>query len=230
MAPVPVKKTVQKQKSLRKPLAPPAKAVKKAPNAGKPLFILAHGAGHAVQGCKHKDVQAWAKALRRFGDVVDTLKYGKPYNLMGNLCATHSAVVEKALGSKARSVVLVGFGMGARVAMHMMGHTPGDDGKPLPDTPLAVLKAVQGMVAVNYPLLRVGTREVRAGPLLALTKNAPRTLFVAGSKDPHMDISKLEAIRKKMKSRTELLQLPLGMSEKPDSLTDVVQDIARFIR
>merc|ERR1719443_2745019 len=111
-----------------------------------------------------------------------------------------------------------------------MGKTPGDDGRPLPDIPLSILKAVKGMVAVNYPLLRVGTREVRAGPLLALPKNAPRTLFVAGPKDPHMDFSKLQAIRKKMKIRTELLALPAGESEKPSGLPDIVQQIARFTK
>merc|ERR1719291_1558278 len=122
---------------------------------------------------------------------------------MGNLSATHGAVIEKALGSKARPVVLIGLGMGARVAVHMMGRSPGDDGKPLPDISPAVLKSIKGMVAVNYPLLRVGSREVRAKPLLALPKTAPRTLFVAGPRDPHMDLSKLNAIRKKMKARTE---------------------------
>jgi pimeloyl-ACP methyl ester carboxylesterase len=216
MAPVPAKKTVQKTKV--------------SAAGGKPLFVLAHGAGHAAKGCKHKDLQAWAKALRRFGDVVDTLKYSKPYNLMGNLCAAHSAVVEKALGTKARKVILVGFGMGARVAVHMMGRTPGDDGKALPDIPPAVLKAVKGMIAVNYPLLRVGTREVRARPLLALQKSAPRTLFVAGPKDPHMSVPALEAIRKKMGAQTKLLALPLGESEKPAELAEVVQQIARFVQ
>jgi len=213
MAPVKVKKTIQK----------------KASTGGKPLFVLAHGAGHAAKGCRHKDLQAWAKALRPFGDVVDTLKYPKPYNLMGKLCSTHSAVIEKAVGAKARPVVLVGFGMGARVAVHMMSKVPGDDGKALPDIPSALLKSIKGMVAVNYPLLRVGTREVRASPLLALQKNSPQTLFVVGPKDPHMDVPKLEAIRKKMKARTQLLALDEGMSETPAKLTDVVQKIMHLV-
>lgn len=205
-------------------------SLSKAKATSKPLFILAHGAGHAAKGCKHKDLQVWATALRAFGDVADTLKYGKPYNLMGNLCATHSAVIEKALGSKVRKVVLVGFGMGARVAMHMMSRIPGDDGKSLPDIPPVVLKSVKSMIAVNYPLLRVGTREVRSRPLLALPRTAPRTLFVAGPKDPHMDFGKLEAIMKKMKPQTKLLALPQGESEKPTELTEAVKQIARFVQ
>lgn len=213
-------------------MAPKAQASTSKGKVGgkKPLFVLAHGAGHAVKGCKHKDLQAWAKALRKFGDVVDTLKYRKPYNLMGNLCTTHIDVLEKALGPNARKIVLVGFGMGARVAVHMMSKTPGDDGKPLPDVPTHVLKAVTGMVAVNYPLLRVGTREVRARPLLALGSKAPRMLFVAGPKDPHMDLSKLEAIRKKMKPRSKLLALPSGESEKPAEFNELAKEIARFVQ
>jgi pimeloyl-ACP methyl ester carboxylesterase len=200
-----------------------------AKSGGKLLFVLAHGAGHAPKGCKHKDVQAWAKALRAHGDVVDTLKYGKPYNLMGNLCATHSSVIDKAANGKAGKVVLVGLGMGARVAVHMMGKTPGDDGKPLPAIPPSVLK-VKGMVAINYPLLRVGSREVRAKPLLAMPKNAPKTFFVAAPKDAHMDLSKLTGIAKKMKTKTKLHVLPEGESEKPIDMKGVVQQIAQFMR
>jgi hypothetical protein len=164
------------------------------------------------------------------GDVVDTLKYGKPYNLMGNLCTAHAAVIQKAISSKLRPVILVSFGMGARVAVHMMGNTPGDDGKPLPDIPAAVRKAVKGMVSVNYPLLRVGSREVRSKPLLALPKNAPKTLFVLGPKDAHMDSAKLEAIRKKMKSTTKVIALSDGESEKPVDRKAVVQQIAHLMR
>merc|ERR1711924_219348 len=196
----------------------------------KPVFILAHGAGHAPKGCKHKDIQAWATALRAHGDVVDTLKYGKPYNLMGNLCATHAGIIQKAVSSKAKPVVLVGFGMGARVAVHMIGKTPGDDGKPLPDIPETVRKAVRGMVAINYPLLRVGSREVRSKPLLALPKNAPKMLFVAAPKDGNMDILKLKAITKKMKPKTQVVALPDGESEKPADRKAVVQQIAQFAR
>jgi hypothetical protein len=196
---------------------------------GKVVFVLAHGAGHHPQGCKHKDVQAWAKALRAHGDVVDSLKYGKPYNLMGNLCTAHAAVVKKAASSKAKSVVLVGLGMGARVAVHMMGKTPGDDGKALPEISNDLLKSVKGMVAINYPLLRVGSREVRSKPLLALGKGAPKMLFVVGPKDPHVDAGKLEAVRKKMKAKTGVTVLPAGESEKPADRKAVVQHIAQFL-
>merc|ERR1712232_1131682 len=198
--------------------------------SNKAVFILAHGAGHAPKGCKHKDIQAWATTLRAHGDVVDTLKYGKPYNPMGNLCAAHAAIIQKVVSSKAKPVVLVGFGMGARVAVHMIGKTPGDDGKPLPDIPNAVLKSVKGMVAVNYPLLRVGSREVRSKPLLALPRDAPKMLFVAAPRDAHMDSAKLEAIRKKMKPKTRVVALSDGESEKPADRKAVVQQIAQFAR
>ena len=55
--------------------------------------------------------------------------------------------------------MLVGVGMGARVAAHLLSGVPGDDGKALPDV-AAARKVVKGFVAVDYPLLRVGTREV----------------------------------------------------------------------
>jgi len=198
--------------------------------ASKAVFILAHGAGHAPKGCKHKDVQAWAKALRAHGDVIDTLKYGKPYNLMGNLCSTHAGIIEKAIGSKAKQVFLVGLGMGARVAVHMTGKTPGDDGKPLPAIPETVIKAVKGMVAINYPLLRVGSREVRSKPLLALSNKSPKMLFITAPKDAHMDSAKLKAITKKMKPKTQMLELVEGESEKPTDMKAVVQQIAQFAR
>merc|ERR1711879_1071099 len=136
---------------------------------------------------------------------------------------------QKTVDSKAKPVVLVGFGMGARVAVHMIGNTPGDDGKPLSDIPRSVLKAVKGMVAINYPLLRVGSREVRSKPLLALPKNAPKMLFVAAPKDAHMDCGKLDAVRKKMKSKTQIMALPDGESEKPADRKAVVQQIAQFV-
>merc|ERR1712194_629977 len=183
------------KKTLPKRTSRPVGATKKAV-AGKAVFVLAHGAGHAAKGCKHKDIQAWAKALRAQGDVVDTLKYGKPYNLMGNLCTAHAAVIQKAIRSKARPVVLVSFGMGARVAVHMMGKTPGDDGKPLP----------------------------------ALPKNSPKTLFIVGPKDAHMDYAKLAAIRKSMKSKTKVISLPDGESERPADMKEVVQQIAQLMR
>ena len=47
-------------------------------------------------------------------------------------------------------MVLVGLGMGARVAVHMMSKTPGDDGKALPEISNDLLKSVKGMVAINY--------------------------------------------------------------------------------
>merc|ERR1711957_960018 len=113
---------------------------------------------------------------------------------------------------------------------HMMGKTPGDDGKPLPDTAPATLKAVKGMVAVNYPLLRVGTREVRSKPLLALSTGAPKMLFVVGPKDPHVDAAKLGVVAKKMKVKTTVISLPGSMSEKPVDMKEVVQQIAQFMR
>merc|ERR1712146_501165 len=112
----------------------------------------------------------------------------------------------------------------------MMGKTPGDDGKPLPEIPAAVRSAVKGMVAVNYPLLRVGSRDVRSKPLLALPKGSAKMLFVMGRKDAHMDSAKLKAVCKKMKVKPRLLELSDGESEKPADVKAVVQQIAQLMR
>ena len=105
--------------------------------------------------------------------------------------------------------------MGARVAVHLLSGAPGDDGKPLPEVPDAVKEKVVGAVAIDYPLLRVGTREVRSAPLLALPDDAPPMLFVSGSSDKHSDAAKLGGVMKKMKTKVSLHQLE-GGSESPD--------------
>jgi len=194
----------------------------------RPLFVLAHGAGHHPKGGSHPDVKAWSKQLKQIGDVVDALKYPKPFNLMANMCAAHTQVIEKVMSKSKQSVVLVGLGMGARVAMHMMSDTPGDDGKPL-NIPPSIAKGIHKMIAINYPLLKVGSREVRSKPLLALKKGGPSTLFIHGPKDAHMDQAKLTGICKKMKVKPKSVHTPSGESEKPGSFfIELVKEIRSF--
>ena len=97
-----------------------------------------------------------------------------------------------------------------------MSGATGDDGKPLPAVATSTRARVSLMVAVDYPLLRVGTREVRSTPLVALPATAPTTLFVRGPEDKHADAAKLRTVIKQMKSRAELVELQSG-SEQPDS-------------
>lgn len=199
----------------------------KAGRGGAPVFVLAHSAGHAPKGAKHPMMRAWEKALSKGCSVENRLVYPKPFNLMGKLCAAHIAALEKA-AEKGRPLVLVGFGMGARVAVHLLAQTPGDDGKPVPALPPKLRAAVKKVVAVNYPLLRVGSREVRDKPLLALPKTTPKTLFITAPKDAHMDGKRFDGVRKRMKAASEVFALPSGESEKPGGPAEMAAVVAKI--
>lgn len=204
----------------------PGAMVAKGPGRS-PVVLLAHSAAHAPQGCNHPQMKAWAKALAAAGfQVENTLTYPKPFNLMAKLCSAHVTALEKA-ARHGRPIVLVGLGMGARTAVHLLGQTPGDDGHPLPPLPPKLRAAVVRVVAINYPLLRVGTRELRERPLLALPAATPKMLFVTGPKDPHMDEKKLEGVRKKMKARTQVIGVASSESEKMEP-ADLVQIAAKI--
>ena len=174
-------------------------------------FVMAHAAGHHPAGGKHAVMQRWSAAFEQLGPVHDALVFPKPFNLMPRLVAAQVDAINKS-GAK---VVLVGVGMGARVAVHLLSGTPGDDGKPLPAVPVATKAKVEAIIAIDYPLLRVGTREERSAPLLALPADAPPLLFVHAPKDKHADAAKLTTIAKRMKASAALLELDSGSSEKP---------------
>ena len=213
----------------------PAPAKKTTPSAAKKAkaaesvdetlhFVLAHAAGHHPAGAKHPTMQRWAAALQQFGTVHDALVYPKPFNLMPRLVQAHIEAIQRAKGSK---VVLVGVGMGARVAVHLLSGLPGDDGKPLPAVPPAVRECIAASVAIDYPLLRVGTREVRSAPLLALPADMSPLLLVCGPSDKHADAAKLGAIVKQMKGAVSLLKLESG-SESPNE-ADLNAVVARAV-
>merc|ERR1719387_1074054 len=170
------------------PAAPGAsKKVKKAAGA-KPQIVLAHSAGPHPAGGRHPAMQRWASAFRKIGQVHDAMVYPKPFNLMPRLVDAHVSAIGAAVEKAGKSpVVLVGVGMGARVAVHLLSGAAGDDGKPLGTVPASVKASIKACVCIDYPLLRVGTREVRAAPLLALRAAAPPLLFVRGPDDKHMD-------------------------------------------
>ena len=143
-------------------------------------------------------MQRWAEALKRFGEVDDSLVYPKPFNLMARLVDAHAKAVSKAVErGHTRPVILVGVGMGGRVALHMLSGVAGDDGKPLGAVSDDLKACVKACVLIDYPLLRVGSREVRSAPLLAIDRQP--LLFVRGPGDKHMDATKLPL--KRMKTR-----------------------------
>lgn len=158
----------------------------------RPQILLLHHSAHHPQGSKHPAMQTWAKALAAVGDVHDSIVFPKPFNLMPRLVGTLETALAAAAGPGCkRRVLLVGVGMGARVAAHLLSGASGDDGKPLPPVAANLKAKVTGCVCVDYPLLRVGSREVRAQPLLAMPADGPPLLFVHGAMDKHMDRAKL---------------------------------------
>ena len=173
--------------------APAANNNKKSkPVLVRPQIVLAHHSGHYPAGGKHPVVQAWARALASVGNVHDGLVFPKPFNMMPRLVDTLAKAISAAAGpGHKRPVIVVGIGMGARVAVHLLSGVSGDDKKPMPDVPSSVTASVKACVCIDYPLLRVGTREVRAAPLLALPAGAAPLLFVRGTADKHMDTTKL---------------------------------------
>jgi len=61
-------------------------------------------------------------------------------------------------------------------------------------------------VALGYPLLRVGTKEVRDGPVHGLTAADPPILFVSGDRDPHVDLPSLESACADSAAATQVLK------------------------
>ena len=163
----------------------------------RPQIVLAHHSGHhQAGGGKHPVMQAWARALAHLGDVHDGLVFPKPFNMMPRLVDALAKATTAAAGpGHKRPVIVVGIGMGARVAVHLLSGVAGDDKKPVPNVSPALKAAVKACACIDYPLLRVGTREVRAAPLLALPSGAAPLLFVRGTGDKHMDAAKLPVKR-----------------------------------
>jgi len=205
------------------PAVPEASKKAKKGAGAKPHIVLAHSAGHHPAGGKHPAMQRWASAFRSIGQVHDTLVYPKPFNLMPRLVDAHVSAIGAAVEKGGKSpVVLVGVGMGARVAVHLLSGAAGDDGKPLGTVPDSVKASIKACVCIDYPLLRVGTREARTAPLLAVPASGPKMLFVRGPEDKHMDASKLPLKRLKAPA-AELLVA--GKSESPSA-----QDIAAVVK
>ena len=146
-------------------------------NATGPAIVLAHGAGSSSS---HAAMKAWRSRLTPIAGKVFMLDYPKGHQ-MAQLTAAHAAAVTEAYEDGYREIILVGSGMGARVAVHLLGSTAGDDGEPIAPLEPHVRACVKGQVALGYPLTQVGSSEVRDAPLRALTADAPPLLFVSGT-------------------------------------------------
>ena len=146
-------------------------------NATGPAIVLAHGAGSSSS---HAAMKAWRSRLTPIAGKVFMLDYPKGHQ-MAQLTAAHAAAVTEAYEDGYREIILVGSGMGARVAVHLLGSTAGDDGEPIAPLKPHVGACVKAQVALGYPLTQVGSSEVRDAPLRALTADAPPLLFVSGT-------------------------------------------------
>ena len=207
-----------KKQHPKRPKMTPGKKVNERETTVKQLtVIVAHSSGHYPQCGNHPVVQRWVKALAPLG-TVSTVDFPKPFNLMSRLVEAYVKVLEPA--AKRGQVLLVGLGMGGRVAAHLLSGLAGDDGKALVKLPSdKAKKSVVACIFLGYPLLRVGTREVRDAPLRAAL---PPSLFVNGRDDKHMDVAKLRAA---LRSGTSQVVNVEGNSENPgdEVLASVVQ-------
>ena len=155
-----------------------------------PAIVLAHGAGSSSS---HAAIKAWRSRLVPIAGKVFTFDYPRPHQ-MAQLAAAHAAAVTDAYEAGYREIVLVGSGMGARVAVHLLGGTASDDGEAVVPLEPRVRACVKAQVALGYPLTQVGSAEVRDSPLRTLAADAPPLLFVSGT-NPMKQLEVLEGVR-----------------------------------
>ena len=154
-----------------------------------PPIVLAHGAGSSSS---HAAVKAWRSRLTPIAGKVFTFDYPRPHH-MALLAAAHAAAVTDAYEDGYREIVLVGSGMGARVAAHLLGSTACNNGEAVAPLEPSVRACVKAQVALGYPLTQVGSTEVRDAPLRALASDAPPLLFVSGT-NPMTQLEVLERV------------------------------------
>jgi FKBP-type peptidyl-prolyl cis-trans isomerase len=164
-------------------------AVQEQEQAVGTAIVLAHGAGGSSS---HASMRAWRDRLAPCCDEVRLFDYGRPYSIP-NLVTAHCEAVQSAYDAGHRRIVLAGCSMGARVALHMLTGVPGPDGAPVPRLPAELRSVVTCVLALGYPLLRTGVREVRDAPIRALAADDPPVLFISGDQDPHMDLEALQS-------------------------------------
>ena len=152
-----------------------------------PPIVLAHGAGSSSS---HAAVKAWRSRLTPIAGKVFTFDHPRPHH-MALLAAAHAAAVTDAYEDGYREIVLVGSGMGARVAAHLLGSTACNNGEAVAPLEPSVRACVKAQVALGYPLTQVGSTEVRDAPLRALASDAPPLLFVSGT-NPMTQLEVLE--------------------------------------
>ena len=221
----------QQQLLMRQPAATPA--VEKV-QVGR-VILLAHGVGASSS---HSSMKAWKQRLSHLADAVIMVDFTRPYKM-----STQTAAFVEALRAAKRAghgrAVLVGVGMGAQVALHLLSGAACDDcddgegvdaAEPIP-APLREL--VVGAVALGLPLLKVGSTTPRDAALRALPADAPPLLLVSGSSDQRMSFEALDAARAASACRSTVhvvegadaaLRLPSGTQLEKDG-TAALDDV-----
>lgn len=192
----------------------------------KPVFLFAHGAGAPTS---HPWMLRWAELLTTIGNVV---AFDYPYMAEGRkrpdplpkLIEAHRAALDRARGSYAGPVVLVGKSMGGRVGCH-----------------LSLQEAVAAVVCLGYPLCGGGDcRKLRGKVLRDLSTPV---LFVQGTRDALCPLDVLARVRGEMSAVNELhvveggdhsllvtkTQLKASGEEQDDVDQHISQTIAKFV-
>lgn len=159
--------------------------------SASPLILFAPGAGAPSSSDWMK---AWSRRLGTLGKVV---RFDYPYQLEGRgrpdrpevLIAAHTEALRKARKRHPGPVVLAGKSMGSRIGCHV-----------------SLTEPVDALVCFGYPL-RSPAGKLRDAVLLELTTPI---FFAQGSRDPLCPLEALEAVRPRMKARSQLHRVEGG--------------------
>jgi predicted alpha/beta-hydrolase family hydrolase len=153
--------------------------------SGRPVIVLAHGAGLPSSS---PWMRGWARRLTAIGDVhpfdYQYVTAGrKTPDRLPVLLAAHRAALDAAVAAhRGAPVVLAGKSLGARVSCHLAAELPRG--------------GVAASVCLGYPLVGA-SGEVRDEVLLAL---ATPILFVQGTRDRLCPLERLEEVRRRMRA------------------------------
>ncbi|MDQ3266812.1 MAG: alpha/beta hydrolase [Myxococcota bacterium] len=132
-------------------------------------------------------MKTWSRRLGTLGKVV---RFDYPYQLEGRgrpdrpevLIAAHTEALHKARKRHRGPVVLAGKSMGSRIGCHV-----------------SLTEPVDALVCLGYPL-RSPAGRLRDAVLLELTTPV---FFAQGSRDPLCPLQALDAVRPRMKARSQ---------------------------
>ena len=217
-------------------------------------ILLAHGAGGSSS---HASMKAWKQRLSHLADAVIMVDFARPYK-MGTQTAAYLAALRAAKKAGHTRAVLVGVGMGAQVALHLLSGVSGDTGgggggggggddndgndeeeeEVVAPVPALLRELMVGVVGLGLPLLKIGSSEPRDAALRALPADSPPVLLVSGSADPRMSLPALDAARTASAGSTTLhvvegadaaLRLPSGTALEKESTAALDTVLGEFL-